>query len=169
MLYWPISGVAKGRHAMATDRPTFPGTAPLLVGREREQAVLRDHLAAALAGHGSLALIGGEAGIGKSALAEALCREAASQSALVLIGRCYDLTETPPYGPWLELFRRYQPSDELPPLPAAFARRGQIGEITGPAALFHQVQDFVSAAAMQRPLVLLLDDLHWADPASLEL
>ena len=59
---------------------------------------------AALAGHGSLVLIGGEAGIGKTALAEALCREAAEQGALVLVGRCYDLTETPPYGPWVELF-----------------------------------------------------------------
>jgi DNA-binding CsgD family transcriptional regulator len=154
---------------VATDRPTFPGNVPLLVGREREQAILRGHLAAALTGHGSLILIGGEAGIGKSTLAEGLCQEAMERGALVLIGRCYDLTETPPYGPWLDLFRRYQPSNELPPLPAAFAQREQIGEIASPAALFYQVQDFIAAAAVRRPLVLLLDDLHWADPASLDL
>ncbi|HEX5505636.1 MAG TPA: ATP-binding protein, partial [Thermomicrobiales bacterium] len=74
-----------------------PATA--LVGREREQAALRGWLAAALAGHGRLVLVGGEAGIGKTALAEALCAEATEHGALVLVGRCYDLAETPPYGP----------------------------------------------------------------------
>ena len=76
--------------------------APVLVGREREQALLARHLASALAGRGSLVLVGGEAGIGKTALAEALATDAASQGALVLVGRCYDLSETAPYGPWVE-------------------------------------------------------------------
>ena len=82
-----------------------PTPANPLVGREREQAALHEALDAALAGRGSLVLIGGEAGIGKTALADALCREAA-QGALVLAGRCFDLAETPPYGPWRELFAR---------------------------------------------------------------
>jgi len=77
--------------------PALPGSAPPpLVGRERELAFLRQHLNAAIGGHGSLVLIGGEAGIGKTALAEAVCLEASERAALVLIGRCYDLTETPP-------------------------------------------------------------------------
>ena len=91
---------------------------PLLVGREREQAVLLEALAAALAGRGSLVLIGGEAGIGKTALAEALLAEAAALGALVLVGRCYDLSETPPYGPWAEALAR-APRGDGPPLPAA--------------------------------------------------
>ena len=57
-------------------------------------------------GAGRLVLIGGEAGIGKTALAEALLAEAAEQGALVLVGRCYDLSETPPYGPWREALAR---------------------------------------------------------------
>ena len=144
---------------------------PLLVGRERERALLRERLDAALAGRGGLVLIGGEAGIGKTALAEGLAREAAEAGGLVLVGRCYDLTETPPYGPWVELFGRYPASAaaDLPPLPAAFAARGQVGEAASQQALFLQVRDFLTALARRRPALLLLDDLHWADPASLEL
>jgi DNA-binding CsgD family transcriptional regulator/tetratricopeptide (TPR) repeat protein len=114
-------------------------------------------------------LIGGEAGIGKTALAESLCRAAAERGALMFTGRCYDLTETPPYGPWLDLFARYRPADGLPPLPDAFGERGTIGAVASEAALFQQVQDFLTAAATRQPLVVLLDDLHWADPASLGL
>jgi DNA-binding CsgD family transcriptional regulator len=142
---------------------------PLLVGREREGAALREHFRAALAGQGSLVLIGGEAGIGKTALAETVCREAEEQGALVLVGRCYDLTETPPYGPWMELFGRYRPTDGAPPLPAAFAQRGAIGAVASQAALLQQVRDFFAALVEERPAVLLLDDLHWSDPASLDL
>jgi len=147
--------------------PTLPS--PILVGRERELVALRECLAAALAGQGSLVLIGGEAGIGKTALAEAFCREAAARGALVLVGRCFDLTETPPYGPWVELLRRYRQSDDMPPLPDAFAQRGTVGEVGSQGALVQQVLDFLIALAAQRPLVLLFDDLHWADPASLNL
>src|SRR5919202_5063791 len=90
-----------------------------LVGRERERALLRERLDAALAGRGGLALLGGEAGIGKTALAEALGREALDRGARVAVGRCYDLTETPPYGPWREALAALPHSPDLPPLPAA--------------------------------------------------
>src|SRR6476646_6101909 len=104
----------------APDAPSpQPGGTPPLVGREREQATLREALDHALAGRGSLVLIGGEAGIGKTALAEALLAEAHDQDALVLVGRCYDLSETPPYGPWREAFERAPHEAGLPPLPTA--------------------------------------------------
>jgi predicted ATPase len=54
--------------------PASPGTSSTLVGRDRELGVLRRHLDTARAGHGSLMLIGGEAGIGKTALVEAMQR-----------------------------------------------------------------------------------------------
>ncbi len=97
---------------MTDPLPFFPGSA--LVGRDRELAALREHLAAALAGRGSLVLIGGEAGIGKTALAEVFCAEAAGQGATVLVGRSYDLAETPPYGPWAEALARTPADDDLP-------------------------------------------------------
>ncbi len=149
--------------------PSLTGNPPPLAGRERELAILRRHLDAALASHGSLVLLSGDAGIGKTALAESVCREAEQRGAIVLVGRCYDLTETPPYGPWVELFARYRHTDDLPPLPAAFARRGTVGEVTSQGALFRQTLDFFASLAAAQPVVLLLDDLHWADPASVDL
>jgi DNA-binding CsgD family transcriptional regulator/tetratricopeptide (TPR) repeat protein len=142
--------------------------APLLVGRAREQALLRDRLAAALAGRGSLVLIGGGAGIGKTALAEALGREAAERGALVLVGRCYDLAETPPYGPWGEVLDRFRAAPDLPPALRTLPRPSAAASASR-AEFFAQVRNFLATAAAERPLVVLLDDLHWTDPASLDL
>ncbi|HEY8291182.1 MAG TPA: ATP-binding protein, partial [Thermomicrobiales bacterium] len=146
----------------------IPATS-LLVGRDRELGVLRQHRDAALAGQGSLVLIGGEAGIGKTTLAETICYQAAEHGALILVGRCFDRTETPAYGPWLYLFERYQPAHPLPAHPAAFAEPGVVGAVPSQAALFRQVWDFLSTVTASRPAILLLDDLQWADPASLDL
>src|SRR5688572_21496912 len=91
-------------------------TAPL-VGRDRELALLSDRLTSAHSGRGSLVLVDGEAGIGKTALADALCREAAKTGAHVLAGHCYDRIETPPYGPWLEVARRVEDLPGASPVP----------------------------------------------------
>src|SRR5690242_13669059 len=99
-----------------------------LVGRSPEQRLLREELAAAASGHGRLVVIGGEAGIGKTTLARDLAKSAADDGMLVLVGHCYDLTATPPYGPWLDLAADYRRHDDLPPLPAALAS-GRIDEI----------------------------------------
>jgi DNA-binding CsgD family transcriptional regulator len=131
--------------------------------------VLRQHLNAAREGQGSVVLVGGAAGTGKTTLAEAITAEAARQGALVLVGRCYDLMETPPYGPWLELFGRYRSPESGPCLPPAFAQRGGVGAVASQAALFQEVGDFLVALTAACPVVLLLDDLHWSDPVSLEL
>jgi predicted ATPase len=106
-----------------SDRPArLPASdAPLLVGRAREQVFLREELAATIGGHGRLVLLGGEAGIGKTALAKDVAREAIARGATVLAGYCYDLTNTPPYGPWLDLVGAYRPTGALPPARAAFA------------------------------------------------
>ena len=114
-------------------------------------------------------LIGGEAGVGKTTLARALCREAAERGALVLEGSCYDLSETPPYGPWSEVFSNYVPNEDLPPPPEAFAGTGAADAITTRSALFDGVRYFVATLAERRPSVMLLEDLHWADPESLEI
>jgi DNA-binding CsgD family transcriptional regulator len=98
-----------------------------------------------------------------------MCQEATEQGALIFVGRCYDLTETPPYGPWIELFDVCRQRDDCPPLPPAFMQRGTVGAVTSQVALFQQVRDFFTALTDTRPVVLLLDDLHWADAGSLDL
>ena len=146
-------------------RSSSPTPPPPLVGRDRELALLHDRLTAARDGRGSLVLIGGEAGIGKTALADALCREAADAGAHVLTGHCYDRTETPPYGPWIEIARRVQALPDAanaPPVP-------RLDGATSQADLFAQARDFLVALTAARPLVLVLEDLHWADSASLDL
>ena len=142
---------------------------PLLVGREHEQRLLGEHLAAALGGQGRLVLVGGEAGIGKSALVAAAARAAAAHGALVLSGGCYDLTVTPPYGPWREFAAGYRPAAGLPPLPGVLAGDEGIADAGGQGALFAQVRAFLASVAAARPVTVVLEDLHWADPASLDL
>jgi hypothetical protein len=138
-----------------------------LAGREREQSLLWKKLAAAKGGRGGLVLIGGEAGIGKTTLAEAAMREAAGLGFALLAGHCFDLAETPPYGPWVDLFLHVPPLAAVP-LPEAFAVRGTVGVVPSQMALFAQVLDFFTSLGKRRPIALLLDDLHWSDPASLD-
>jgi predicted ATPase len=145
-----------------------PHPALVLAGRAREQAALRDELAAATGGRGRLVLVGGEAGIGKTTLVRALTHDAAELGLRVLDGHCYDLTNTPPYGPWLDLFEVCHRSRDLPPPPDAFAG-GQLARIPDQAALFAEVRRFFATLTSAQTAVVVLEDLHWADPASLEL
>jgi DNA-binding CsgD family transcriptional regulator len=131
--------------------------------------LLRDQLGSAIAGSGSLVLISGEAGIGKTSLAEDLGRNAATQGALVLVGRCYDLSETPPYGPWRELLQGPALPDDLPPPPAIFVSDGSSVGAASQHDLLIQARAYLAALSARWPLVLLLDDLHWSDLASLDL
>jgi hypothetical protein len=144
-----------------------------LVGREREQSVLRDQFALCRAGQGRLVLIGGAAGIGKTALAALFCREATDLGARVLTGRCFDRAESPAYGPWLYLFERLLATlpatpSSVPP-PPAFHTPGTVGAVAGQAQLFRQVLDFFKSLTAEQPVILLLDDVQWSDPDSLDL
>jgi DNA-binding CsgD family transcriptional regulator len=143
--------------------------APVLFGRDAELDQLRAWLQSACAGRGSLVLIAGEAGIGKTTLTAAVCHEASAAGALVLGGGCYDLTTTPPYGPWVEMLRGYPLDANLPPLPDQLRAGSGLAGIDSQAALFELSSRFLSTVAARRPLVLCLEDLHWSDAASLDL
>src|SRR4051812_3835657 len=161
----PRSGHPPQRVPALRAQPPTPTPRLPLVGRDGELGILRASLADTLAGQGGLVLIGGEAGLGKSALAETLAREAVEVGASVLIGHCYDRTETPPYGPWNEIVRHFRASASgagaslVPTFDAA----------PGQPELFAQVGDFLASVTADTPLLLVIEDLHWADAASLDL
>ena len=151
--------------------PTPPRVSPpVLVGRDEELSLLRGYARTAAHGQGSSILLAGEAGIGKTTLCAAVEIDAADSGMLVLTGSCYDLTTTPPYGPWAEIARAYPEESGLPPLPEAFREGGGgLEAIDSQRALFDLVTRFLATVAEKRPLFLVLEDLHWADQASMEL
>ena len=146
-----------------------PEPGPLIVGRQRELGQLREALDKSLRGNGQLVLVGGEAGIGKTTLVRAMLREAEQRGCLVLAGGCYDLTTTPPYGPWAEITRGYPNNDDLPDLPRQFQQGTGMEGIASRGMLFDLVGSFLTDVARQRPLTLVLEDLHWSDAESLAL
>ena len=141
----------------------------LIVGREREQRQLRSALVRSLDGLVSLALVSGEAGIGKSTLVDELRRTAGGEGCLVLAGGCYELETTPPYGPWAEIARAYPDDGELPDLPDELRPGGGMEGVDSQPALFDLASRFFAEISSRRPLILILEDVHWADPASLDL
>ena len=160
----------------------------VFVGRARELGELRASLEEALAGRGALALLVGEPGIGKTRTAEEFVTYARLRNAQVLWGRCYEGEGAPAYWPWVQVLRSYAEERDAPTLreqmgsgAADIAQvvseiRERLPELPPPPALaseharfrlFDAITVFVKNAAKVRPLVLVLDDLHWADKPSL--
>jgi DNA-binding CsgD family transcriptional regulator len=154
------------------------------VGRAAELAVLEEVLAAAAGGRASVVLIGGEAGVGKTRLVAELAARA-RERAVVATGACVELTAgTAPYLALTELVRdlaralperawerlRAGAGPELEALlPGARGRERVRADDAARARLFGQVHDLVVEAAATTPLVLVLEDVHWADRSTLDL
>lgn len=146
---------------LAQSRP--PEESRAIYGRDAERAKLRELLDDAIAGRGSLALISGEAGIGKTTLVNDLVQEARRHGYPVLTGVCYDLTTNLPYGPWRELIGDAQQTD-LPSPP----NDEWLSAATSADAMVAGLRDYLEALGEHGPLVLVLEDLHWADAESHE-
>jgi hypothetical protein len=134
-----------------------------LVGREAELTSARAALSGMLDGRGALLLFSGEAGIGKTALADAIAEEAARAGAKVAWGRCWESGEAPAYWPWTQVFRALGRPD--PFAGAAEAGGGEARDVR--FRIFDRAAEGLRASAQEGPVLVVLDDLHAADVPSL--
>jgi DNA-binding CsgD family transcriptional regulator len=161
------------------------------VGRRHELGVLRAALEHAFSRRGRGVMIAGEPGIGKTRTAQEFSEHAAQQGAGVLWGRCHEEAGAPPYWPWVQIIRSLlqsrspeAPLGDLGPGAADIAdltpeMRDRLLESSSGARLkdtaearfrmFEAIRRLLAAACEREALVLVLDDLHWADAPSLRL
>ena len=158
-----------------------------LFGREGELAVLLRALDDSERGRARVVWIGGEPGIGKTRLAEELAGTAATRRATVAWARCVDAEAAPPYWPWAEAIRALLQTitleelhlpvsclariaalvPDLMPRPATSTRSAAVATAFDRYQLFDAVRTFLQRASSRAVVVLVLDDLHQADPSSL--
>ncbi|MFE0463690.1 BTAD domain-containing putative transcriptional regulator [Kitasatospora sp. NPDC058965] len=170
------AGTARPRSTTPPPAPTHTGPASAtFVGREGELAALVAAADDAGAEGARFALVTGEAGLGKSTLLEHLGARLEQDGWLVAAGRCPDMDCAPPAWAWVEVLRQVALSappgefaDDLAPLLADAARVDEdatAGRFRLQQALWH----WLAATAADRPVAVLLDDLHWADSVTLAL
>jgi DNA-binding CsgD family transcriptional regulator len=141
----------------------------LLIGREAERAALDALAAEARAGDGAIVLLAGEAGVGKTMLARAVV---AGSGLDVAMG--FGVQEgASAYGPIVEALRALTAAGAAPPLRSHLAMLlPELAPDAAPvdrATLFEAIRSLLASAAVRRPLALFLDDMQWADDATLDL
>lgn len=151
----------------------------MLIGRDHPAGVLRAELSRASSSHGGLVLVTGEAGIGKTTLVTGAVEEARRSGALVLSGACWDSESAPGYWPWTQAIRALRRTASPQEWAAAEEAAGSglavllgespVGQAAEGFPLFDAVTSGLVAVSHRRPVVVVLDDLHWADEASLKL
>lgn len=165
-------------------------TPPLtqLVERDGQRASLRRAVDEALGGRGRLVLVAGEAGVGKSRLVSEVAAEADARGMRVLTGHCVDSDGAAPYLPFVEMIEEAV-ANPRSPLTLREALRDVAPEVAriapalrrmipgiGPAVelppelaqryVWNSVGEFLTRAAQRLPLLLVLEDLHWADEST---
>jgi tetratricopeptide (TPR) repeat protein len=172
------------RHSPRLDRTSR------LIGRTAELAALKAAVEAAVEGRGSLVLVAGEPGMGKTRLVEEAGVYARLRGAQVLVGHCYETESALPYLPFVEAIRSYVATQSAEALREELAGGASdvaklVSEIRSrlpdlPSAprhdaeeeryrLFESVSSFLANASGSHPIVLVLDDLHFADTPTLRL
>jgi len=145
-------------------------------------------LSKVIAGHGSMVMIGGEPGIGKSHLCRALLEEARRRGALGVIGHCYEMEGAPPYVPFIEMLEyikrmapreglRYSLGENAPEVARLMPELRNMYPDIPPAIqlppeqqrrfLFNAFRSFVERAASVTPVAVVFEDVHWADEPTL--
>ncbi|MET7332053.1 BTAD domain-containing putative transcriptional regulator [Nonomuraea sp. NPDC005650] len=179
----------EGDHVpMVTGTPREGEDAPArqesgLVGRGEELGVLRQAIEAALTGRSALAIVEGEPGVGKTRLLQETAAEASRLGPFVVWGSCLEGDGTPSMWLWEQVLRPIL--DSLPAPSREKWLASDLGGLLEPRndtaaaptvpdsgaqfRLLEQVVTVVGQASAQRPTLLILDDLQWADTASLQL
>src|SRR6266850_2741594 len=193
---WSVKWRAAQQETTPTPRPAIvsaptsvPATGqllcPVVVGRAAETATFHIALTAALAGAGQTVVLGGEAGVGKSKFVREAQARAAANGARVLVGLTHQSDSALPYAPFVSAIRsgfHGLDRDELgrvlqrsaPDLAELFPELGRIERAVAPTGLErHRLtvafQHLFRAFARETPVLVILEDLHWADETSLAL
>ena len=155
-----------------------------LIGREVELARLREALEKASRGDGQVVAITGEAGIGKSSLLMALAAEAEARRVRILLGRSYQTEQVLAFGPWVDALRSGHVVAEvevfggLAPLwraelarllPQLHVEGEPAGHSPDHLLLFEAATELIRGLAAKEPVLVMLEDAHWADEMSLRL
>ena len=180
------------RTESAPTKISTPAVLAGLVGRERELRILVERLERAIGGEGSLVLVQGEAGIGKTRIVSEIGRVGEEYGARYLVGRCLFREGGLPYHPFVEAAERLIADLDLDD-PAAFdtwvrqrmpALAGRLPilksflhvgghestvMISDKEHLLDAISALFLAFARERPMILVIEDLHWADEATLDL
>ena len=164
-----------------------PLVCPASIGREGQLDALLERLDKAIGGSGRLVLLGGDAGVGKSRLVRDLKHEAATRRVRVIEGRCTSTESSVPYAPLMNALRfriakgeGQAAAEMLGPLRAVlapiFPQLEPKGEDAAESAgerererPFELIFAVLERLAAEEPMLLVLEDVHWADQTSLEL
>ena len=165
--------------------PRVSGQDIPLVGREGELELIRAAIEDVGRGHGRVILFSGEAGIGKTRLLQEVETYGKSQGFRPLLGRCYGLTRILAFGPWIEALRPAAVPEEKELMHwLGSGRRAELSRILpdvgGPdlrpleraedhVKLFDAIVDLIEGLAVHQPLLVMLEDIHWADEMSVRL
>ena len=144
----------------------------------------------AMSGQGRVVMLAGVPGIGKTRTAQEFAAIAETRNAEVFWGHCYEDEGAPPYWPWLQIVRSHIDQSDVESLKASMGSGAEaIGEIvpeliykltdlgspptcvpnSARFRLFDSITTYLKNASVDRPMVLILEDLHWADASSLAL
>lgn len=165
---------------MAVSPQAVPAPLLPLLGREAEMSRLDQALREAVEGSGRAVAVTGEPGIGKTRLVEELAGRAAALGAAVAWGRCDEGEAVPAFWPLRQLVRRLDVDGDSDLRRCLDDFRPDLGPLLAPVGsvpapdpsrhvLAFGLAGFLTGASRSRPLVLVIDDLQWADTASLRL
>jgi uncharacterized membrane protein len=206
---WELDAIEATEHPTSSSAPAparadHPQTSPAVlevsqfsfaertafVGRESERSTIRAAIDRALSGHGSVVMMAGGPGVGKTRLAMEMAEYASGVGFRCLVGHCYERDEPFPFLPFAEIiegsvaesglddFRRRVGDNAAELAQIAPSLRRVFQDIPQPMELppaqkrrhlFQSVSDTTGRAAQLRPQLYIVEDLHWADESSLAL